>query len=169
MSPKLTIVQLTRAPGRREPKQSKRTSWKGIAQCSKVRDFRSRARAAIQFSAHLIGYGKTHTLFAQNAAVASLRVEMKLWKCTSQPNENSPSRSKSQTINKPNLVEGHKRKLALSRVSGRAATDIHKGRADRARSNVRGNALVNPVRGYDPAAAPFAAIQDELAYPCKVA
>jgi hypothetical protein len=34
---------------------------------------------------------------------------------------------------------------------------------------MRAAMLINPVRGYDPAAAPFAAIQDELAYPCKVA
>jgi hypothetical protein len=47
-----------------------KTAWKGIAQCSKVtRHFPSRAGAAIQFSAHLIGYGKTLTHSAQNAAV----------------------------------------------------------------------------------------------------
>lgn len=61
--------------------------------------FRSRAGAAIQFSAHLIGYGKTHTHSAQNAAVTLPRAEMKLWKCTSQPNENLPSRCKSQRAN----------------------------------------------------------------------
>src|SRR5690242_21828650 len=77
----------------------------GIARCSKVtKAFRSRASAAMWFSAHLNGYDKTRIHSAQNAAVTLRRVEMKLWKCTSQQNKNSPSRSKSQTTKNPIIV-----------------------------------------------------------------